>query len=134
MGTNESPIVEDQNEKGKEDPRDDNDNDNENDEEAVQDVSRGSGSMDPTFRAFNRRNNPFFGQQGGDEVLESGGNSAIGSIRIEIPEEKPEEGGKKIVSIKQKESFFNDKTCRVIFIEEIVEDEKLGQKEMALQV
>jgi len=50
-----------------------------------------------------------------------------------VPEEKPKLE-KRVVSIKQKASFFNDKTCRVIFIEDIIEEKKLGQKEMALQV
>ena len=52
---------------------------------------------------------------------------------MNVPEEKPK-FEKRVVSIKQKESFFNDKTCRVIFIEDINEKKKLGLKEMALQV
>jgi len=94
-----------------------------------QDFSRVSaGPTSRTFHPLNPSNNR---DQAGEALNSSG--SAIGSISVKVPEEKPELE-KRVVSIKQKESFFNDKTCRVIFIEDIIEEKKMGQKEMALQV
>jgi len=39
-----------------------------------------------------------------------------------------------MVTVKQKETFFQDQACRVIFIEDFAVEEKLGQQEIALQV
>ena len=121
--TDEKPLAQDQNEEGK------NDCLNENDRGVPQDLSRASAG--PTSRTFNPLNPSNNRDQEGEALNSSG--SAIGSISVKVPEEKPELE-KRVVSIKQKESFFNDKTCRVIFIEDIIEEKKMGQKEMALQV
>ena len=71
-----------------------------------------------------------------NQAREGGAGKLIvqGSADSEIVRHESHPLRKRVVSVRQKETFFNNQECRVIFIEDIVVENLLGNKETALQL